>query len=173
MDIGKQQRQHEAGVGNSMCLGGRADSTTGGTDLLLLQLEGVKRAGKGWIARCPAHTDRTASLSVTEAEGGKLLLHCFAGCHAAAIMHAVGLSLADLFPTRLTPTTPGERRAALRAALHADWDAALGVLCREASIVLIVSRELSAGQQLSGDDAARLVVASHRIDSARLVLHGR
>ena len=37
------------------------------------------RTGKGWIAKCPCHDDRTASLSITEGENGTLLMKCFAG----------------------------------------------------------------------------------------------
>jgi hypothetical protein len=38
------------------------------------------RSGKGWVAKCPCHDDRTASLSITEGEDDRLLMHCFAGC---------------------------------------------------------------------------------------------
>ena len=68
-----------------------------GADLLLSRLENTKRSGKGWIARCPAHADRSASLSLTESDDGKTLVHCFAGCEAKAIVEAVRLTLADLF----------------------------------------------------------------------------
>jgi 5S rRNA maturation endonuclease (ribonuclease M5) len=48
------------------------------------------------MAQCPAHADREPSLSV-KAEGGKLLLKCFAGCPIGAVAEAVGWDLADLF----------------------------------------------------------------------------
>jgi putative DNA primase/helicase len=35
--------------------------------------------GKSWLAKCPCHEDRKASLSISE-KNGTLLLHCFAGC---------------------------------------------------------------------------------------------
>jgi putative DNA primase/helicase len=38
------------------------------------------RGSKGWVAKCPCHDDRTASLSITDGDDGRLLLHCFAGC---------------------------------------------------------------------------------------------
>jgi CHC2 zinc finger len=141
--------------------------------LLLSRLEHVRKSGKGWIARCPAHADKSASLSVTEADGGKILVHCFAGCSALDVVQAVGLALADLFPEPLMPTTPEERRAARRAALHADWDAALGVLAREATILLIAARRVAGAKPLEPEDADRLGLAIERIDSARQVLHGR
>jgi putative DNA primase/helicase len=41
---------------------------------------GGRKAGTAWIAPCPAHKDREPSLSIKDAEGGKLLVHCHAGC---------------------------------------------------------------------------------------------
>jgi hypothetical protein len=49
-------------------------------------------------ARCPAHDDKRASLSVTEASDGKLLVQCHAGCETEAVCAALRLTLADLFP---------------------------------------------------------------------------
>jgi DNA primase len=46
---------------------------------VLARLQGVKRNGSSWMARCPAHEDKSPSLSVRD-ESGKVLLHCFAGC---------------------------------------------------------------------------------------------
>lgn len=40
---------------------------------------GRKKLGKGYICCCPAHDDRTPSLSITDADN-KILFHCFAGC---------------------------------------------------------------------------------------------
>lgn len=52
-------------------------------------LRGVRRMGSGWLARCPAHDDREPSLSVGEGHGGRLLLHCFAGCRFTDVVHAL------------------------------------------------------------------------------------
>ena len=67
-------------------------------ELVLGRLERVKRSGAGWTASCPAHDDRTPSLSITEGNDGRVLLHCFAGCPSADIVHALGLTMAELFP---------------------------------------------------------------------------
>jgi putative DNA primase/helicase len=65
-------------------------------DVLLARLEGVRPAGpSSWTARCPAHDDRNPSLSVSVKEG-RILLHCFAGCSADAVLGAVGLTWRDL-----------------------------------------------------------------------------
>lgn len=68
---------------------------------LIERLSDVKPAGPGkWIARCPAHDDKTPSLSIATADDGRVLIKCHAGCEAAAVVQAVGLKLADLFPER-------------------------------------------------------------------------
>jgi hypothetical protein len=51
--------------------------------------------------RCPAHEDRTASLSVTRARDGRWLLYCHAGCQTKKVLETLGLTWADLFPTPL------------------------------------------------------------------------
>ncbi len=38
------------------------------------------KAGGSWMARCPAHDDRTPSLSIRDAGNGKVLVRCHAGC---------------------------------------------------------------------------------------------
>jgi putative DNA primase/helicase len=55
-----------------------------------------KPAGKGFICRCPAHDDKTASLSISEGRDG-LLLKCHAGCTFDAITAALGVKTAELF----------------------------------------------------------------------------
>jgi putative DNA primase/helicase len=39
-----------------------------------------RRNGRDWLCRCPAHDDKTPSLSVGTGRDGRLLLTCFAGC---------------------------------------------------------------------------------------------
>ncbi len=46
-------------------------------------------------ARCPAHDDKQASLTITETED-KILMHCFTGCKTEDILKAVGLEIKDL-----------------------------------------------------------------------------
>jgi putative DNA primase/helicase len=59
---------------------------------------GGKRSGRGWTCRCPAHDDRTPSLSVTEADDGKVLVRCHAGCSQDAVIDALRVS--GLWPSR-------------------------------------------------------------------------
>ncbi len=72
------------------------------TERLLAKLPDAKKSGKGWSARCPAHEDRRASLSISEGDNGGVVLHCHAGCEPADIVAALGLTLADLMPPRTT-----------------------------------------------------------------------
>ncbi len=66
---------------------------------VLARLRGVRQVGPGrWIACCPAHNDRSPSLSIREAEDAKVLLRCWAGCPTARVLAALGLTWQDLFP---------------------------------------------------------------------------
>jgi 5S rRNA maturation endonuclease (ribonuclease M5) len=62
---------------------------------LAARLDG-KRNGDGWQAKCPAHEDRTPSLSISDGREG-VLLHCHAGCSIDAICSALGIAKRDLF----------------------------------------------------------------------------
>ena len=68
-------------------------------ELLLTKLPNAEIAGEGWSARCPAHEDRRASLSIGEGIDGRALVKCHAGCTVDAVCEAVGLRVADLMPT--------------------------------------------------------------------------
>ena len=58
-----------------------------------------RRSGEGWTARCPAHEDRVASLSVSAGTGSCALLCCHAGCPTAVIVEKLGLRMQQLFPS--------------------------------------------------------------------------
>ena len=70
---------------------------------VLNRLEGVRGTGSyQWQARCPAHDDKHASLSLGRGDDGRALLHCHAGCALADVLKAIGISGSELFP--LVPT---------------------------------------------------------------------
>jgi uncharacterized protein DUF3631 len=79
---------------------------------ILRRFSGVRRSGDSWSARCPAHDDRKASLSIKE-DDGKILLHCHAGCSFEAVCRAAGIEMRDLFPasTRIAIRTAKKRVA--------------------------------------------------------------
>ncbi|MHC1762682.1 MAG: DUF3987 domain-containing protein [Verrucomicrobiia bacterium] len=58
-----------------------------------------RKTQSGWQARCPAHDDRSPSLSISEGRDGCILLRCHADCTTEAVVGALGLKMADLFPT--------------------------------------------------------------------------
>jgi putative DNA primase/helicase len=50
---------------------------------------GGRKAGGGWMARCPAHDDREPSLSIRDADDGKVLVRCHAGCDQGRVIAAL------------------------------------------------------------------------------------
>jgi hypothetical protein len=50
---------------------------------------GGRKAGAAWMARCPAHDDRTPSLSIADAGDGKVLVRCHAGCDQRDVIAAL------------------------------------------------------------------------------------
>lgn len=143
-------------------------------DVLLARLDNVRQYGDAWRANCPnGHNKARGSLSITETEDGRVLLHCFA-CHdTPGILHALGMAMTDLYPARINDPSPEARKAAADAFKRNGWRAALGVLDREATVVLIAANDVHDNKVLSPDDLARLGVAVDRISKAREVFHGR
>jgi putative DNA primase/helicase len=70
-------------------------------DRILSKLPDARRAGAGWEARCPAHDDRRASLSITEGDDARALVKCHAGCDTGAVLIALGMTWADLFVAKV------------------------------------------------------------------------
>ena len=141
--------------------------------ILLLRLDGVQPSGRGFRSRCPACGGQARKVSIIEADDGRILLHCFGGCAAAELLTSIGLSMSDLFPVRLRPETPEERRSLRRYWRASQWDAALEILDFEATIVLIAAGRLGVCQRLTAEDGQRLSEAKARIEQAREVLRAR
>jgi len=64
---------------------------------------GGRKFGGGWVARCPAHEDQNPSLSIQE-KHGKVLVHCFSGCHQDHVLEA--LRQRGLCPTESRASRP-------------------------------------------------------------------
>jgi hypothetical protein len=81
-------------------------------EALVARLHGVRRNGNGWMARCPAHEDRSPSLSIRESNG-RILLHCFAGCSVESICDALKIKVSALFsgPGTIQPKPRAVREA--------------------------------------------------------------
>ncbi len=69
-------------------------------ETVISALEAHGSRGKGSAWQCPAHEDRTASLSVSQGRDGRALVKCHAGCDLEAILGALGLAVADISPER-------------------------------------------------------------------------
>ena len=77
---------------------------------LLDRLSGVKQTAPGrWIARCPAHEDKSPSLSIRESDDGRVLIHDFGGCDTEDVLTAVGMQFSDLFTKPLEQHLPPVR----------------------------------------------------------------
>ena len=120
--------------------------------LVLDRLEGVRKSGAGWIAKCPAHEDRSPSLSVKEGQRG-VMLHCHAGCSFAAIVEALGLKQSDTFYEPLS--APQRRQRATKAVLKS--------VCSEALIVVCAASPVG---PTNVEDMARLKTAIARLRAA-------
>lgn len=137
------------------------DARNDSAGILLARLERVIPAGPGrWYARCPAHEDRSPSLSIRET-GERVLIHCFAGCDPDAVLKALGLGWRDLYPDSW--------ECARRRPWEAVRDYAKGTLARvdpldhERLILRIAAADLRAGKELSVEDRARVQVARERL----------
>ena len=131
-------------------------------DDLLSRLDKVRKTGPGrWNARCPAHDDKSPSLTVRELDDGRILIHCFTGCSPADVLAAVGLEFADLFPpdSRAIGHANPERRPFPAADV-------LRALNRETLIVAAAAGFLLEGRALSDEDRERLGLAFERIQEA-------
>lgn len=131
-------------------------------DDLLSRLDKVRKTGPGrWNARCPAHDDKSPSLTLRELADGRILIHCFTGCSPADVLAAVGLEFADLFPpdSRAIGHANPERRPFPAADV-------LRALNRETLIVAAAAGFLLEGRALSDEDRERLGLAFERIQEA-------
>lgn len=136
-------------------------------ETLLSRLTKVKRRGKdSWLACCPAHDDKRASMTVREMPDERVLVHCFAGCSVEEILDSVGLEFDALFPpkaidTRVSPT---------RRPFHAGD--VLEAIRGELDIASMVLSDIDQGRFPSTADLDRLLVASRRINEARSLVNG-
>lgn len=140
------------------------NSSNAPIDRLLSRLDGVREVGPAkWISKCPAHDDKSPSLSIRETADGRLLIHDFGGCGAADVVASIGLSLRDLFESPL-----GHHALQTKAPFPAL--PILKALAFESSIVFLSGAALLAGEPF---DSERLRIAMDRIDAGLRVAEGR
>lgn len=132
-----------------------------GADALLERLQGVRRTGEGrWLARCPAHDDGRASLSVRELPEGRVLVHDFGGCTTDDVLAAAGLDWSALFAHHPSDW-PEKRFRGMRAGRTRELCLALG---HELTLALIVlGQVLRNHPTLKPEDIQRGLEAQRRI----------
>ncbi len=126
---------------------------------LLTHLQKVRRSGNGWLACCPAHDDRSPSLSVAVGNLGGIVLRCHAECSNESIVDALGLRMSDLMPERL-PEVHAVKPTRFNAHLT------LEALAYQAAIVAIAASDMSKGKTLSVEDKDRLWQIAGNIERA-------
>ena len=128
-------------------------------DLILPLLTKVRPRQPGqWSACCPAHEDRSPSLSVRQTPDGSILVHCFGGCGPEAVVAALGLQLRALYPPRQVNGTEPKRQPRLLTAGQA-----LELLQTEATLIAVAAGNIANGVRLTQHDLARLLVAAGRV----------
>lgn len=137
-------------------------------DKLLNQLSKVKRTGnESWVACCPAHADKNPSMTITEKDDGRVLVHCFAGCSVESILGAVGLTFDDLYPERVAdPYAPVKPER-----IPFNPRDVIAALSTESLIVALAGAQLANGEPLADDDRKRLMLAVSRIQEAARMCH--
>jgi hypothetical protein len=122
------------------------------------------RSGKDeYQCLCPAHNDKTASLSIKNLPDERILIHCFAGCAANDILGAVGLSFDDIVPKRLGDFKPVSKPFNPYAVLKA--------ISNETLLVALAGLEVANGKTLPQEDKDRLMIAVNRLREAYQICH--
>lgn len=124
------------------------------------RLVGAKQTAPGrWLARCPAHDDKSPSLSVREADDGRTLLTCFAGCDAGAVAGAVGLTMRDLFPQ-------GSAVAAHGVRTPVPVSDVLEVVEWDVLTVAVIANDLARGAEVTPERKKKLFDCAGRLCAA-------
>jgi DNA primase len=128
---------------------------------LLNRLTKVRRSGNNqWMACCPAHQDKTPSLSITDKGDGRILINCYAGCGAEDVLDSIGMTFEDIMP----PKVIEHRVAPEKQKVYASD--ALKVIQLESRIVIMAAYELRRNKPMTEQDLARLELAMERINIA-------
>jgi hypothetical protein len=129
-------------------------------DTLLSRLDGVRKSGKGYMAKCPAHADKSPSLAIAGGDDGRVLIHCFAACAVSDVLAAVGMDIHDLFPERLPEHRYGPRKLGV-----SSFDV-LRAVRSEARILTIIASDAFAQGASDPELCRRAALAADRINTA-------
>ena len=129
-------------------------------EALISRLDGVKETGPGkYVARCPAHEDRSPSLAIKDCGDGRILLHDFAGCETEDVLAALGLTFADVMPERI-----GAEHLYKPERQRFDARQVFECVSHEVMVVCLIAEKYA--NVVSGEDEARLTIAASRLHEA-------
>ena len=129
---------------------------------ILSRLDGVRDNRNGnYQARCPAHDDKSPSLSLKLCDDGRILVHCHAGCEVESVCDALGLTLGDLMPDKPIDhhLRPVRRTMPVREALES--------VDHELLVVATIASDIHEHQTVDNATLHRLAQAVSRIGLAR------
>ena len=118
---------------------------------ILNALDGVKSTGRDkWVALCPVHGDRSASMGVKECSDGTVLVNCFScGASGMDVVLELGLHPSELFPPDSSkPRGPSRQQQALAE--------------QDKLVQLLYKADRKAGKEPSLADYRRYKLAIHR-----------
>lgn len=129
-------------------------------DELLSRLDKVQPIGKDrFKACCPAHNDKSPSLSIKAADD-RLLIHCFGGCSVHDVLDSLGMDINDLFDKpNYHRRKPGQPQKASAADI-------MRAISLELTVVVMTAEDMHRNLTIKPDDVARLYVAYQRINNA-------
>lgn len=139
-------------------------------DTLLSRLQGVKKTGaERWIARCSAHEDKHASLSIALSQNNRdvVLLRCHALCSTEDVLAAVGLTFEDLYPERAIDNRIAPQR---RPFFPSE---VFEVARMEVGICAVIAADMHKNREISEADYQRLYVAVERLQGIAGAAYGR
>jgi len=122
----------------------------------------VKGRNGSWTAQCPAHDDKSPSLTVREGRDGRVLVHCFGGCPVHEVVGAMGMDLNDLFPPDDKSRDYNSPTPSIKPAFYASD--LLRIASFECLVVMIAAYDISKGKKLNDADMERIKVAQQRIE---------
>ncbi len=129
-------------------------------ETLINRLDGIKETGHGkYVARCPAHEDRSPSLAIKEGDDGRVLIHCFAGCETEDVLSALGMTFSDIMPERI-----GTKHSYRPMRQRFDARQVLEGVSHEIMVVCLIADRLAA--VADEHDQARLMLSSSRLNNA-------
>jgi hypothetical protein len=131
---------------------------------LLSCLHKVKKAGKdSWVACCPAHQDKSPSLTITNKPDGRILMYCFAGCDTYSILRSIDLDWQDILPE----SPIGHKVEKTNFGIYSSD--ALRLIHFETQIVLYIAYQMRKTKTIDNVAIERLETAMQRIKKANEV----